>query len=167
MIEVNGIMHMQNSQGHLVPVDRVDQIDKLRDETVRELIGMAEGISGGLREGRTKMLDAVAAFVSISGEQYGSKVGGEKGNVTLHSYDGTMKVYSGPCRIASPLMNAFRPRGRLSMNACGIGPWGPMPTCAPLLMQRGKLTGTAMCPPRAFSVCEPSRCRMMNDGTKP
>ena len=92
MIEVNGVQHMRNSQGHLVPVDRVDPVDKLRDETVRELIDMAKGLSGGLREGRTKMLDAVAAFVSISGEQYGSKVGGEKGNVTLHSYDGSLKV---------------------------------------------------------------------------
>ncbi len=62
----------------------------LRRMMLEQLKG--KGLSGGLREGRTKMLDAVAAFVSISGEQYGSKVGGEKGNVTLHSYDGSLKV---------------------------------------------------------------------------
>lgn len=92
MIEVNGVPHMQNSQGYLVPVDRVDPVDKLRDETVREIVSRAEELSGCLREERTKMLDSVAALVAIAGDQYGAKIGGEKGNVTLHSYDGSLKV---------------------------------------------------------------------------
>lgn len=92
MIEVNGVPHMQNSQGHLVPVDRVDQVDKLRDETVREIVSRAKELSGSLRDERTQMLDSVAALVAIAGDQYGAKIGGEKGNVTLHSYDGKMKV---------------------------------------------------------------------------
>lgn len=92
MIEVNGVPHMENSQGHLVPVDRVDQVDKLRDETVREIVCRAKELSGCLHDERTKMLDSVAAMVAIAGDQYGAKIGGEKGNVTLHSYDGKMKV---------------------------------------------------------------------------
>lgn len=92
MIEVNGVPHMENSQGHLVPVDRVDQVDKLRDETVREIVSRAKELSGCLHDERTKMLDSVAAMVAIAGDQYGAKIGGEKGNVTLHSYDGKMKV---------------------------------------------------------------------------
>ena len=92
MIEVNGVQHMQNSQGHLVPVDRVDQVDKLRDETVREIVSRAKELSGCLRDERTKMLDSVAALVAIAGDQYGAKIGGEKGNVTLISFDGRYKL---------------------------------------------------------------------------
>ena len=92
MIEVNGIMHMESSQGHLVPVDRVDPVDKLRDDTVREIVCRAKELSGSLRDERAKMLDSVAAMVAIAGEEYGAKIGGEKGNVTLHSFDGKMKV---------------------------------------------------------------------------
>ena len=34
----------------------------------------------------------IAAFVELSAEQYGAKIGGVKGNVTLYSFDGKYKI---------------------------------------------------------------------------
>jgi hypothetical protein len=34
----------------------------------------------------------IEAFVELSGEQYGAKLGGTKGNVTLYSFDGRFKL---------------------------------------------------------------------------
>lgn len=92
MQEINGNLYMVNTQGHLVPLDRVDDVDKLRDETVMELVKRARELSGRLKDEKGRMLDDIAAFISLSAEKYGAKVGGEKGNVTLTSYDGRYKV---------------------------------------------------------------------------
>ena len=37
-------------------------------------------------------MNDVQAFVELSAEQYGAKLGGIKGNVTLTSYDGKYKI---------------------------------------------------------------------------
>ena len=92
MQEINGQQYMTNSLGHLVPLDRVDEVDRLRDETVMELVGRARELSSRLGGERSHMLDDVAAFISLSAEKYGAKIGGEKGNVTLTSYDGRFKI---------------------------------------------------------------------------
>lgn len=92
MQEINGQQYMTNSQGHLVPLDRVDEVDKLRDETVMELVSRARELSSRLGGEKSHMLDDVAAFISLSAEKYGAKIGGKKGNVTLTSYDGRFKV---------------------------------------------------------------------------
>lgn len=99
MQEINGEKYMTNAQGHLVPLARVDEVDKLRDETVMELVGRARELSGNLKNEKSRMLDDIAAFISLSGEKYGAKIGGEKGNVTLTSYDGRFKVQR-VCRTA-------------------------------------------------------------------
>lgn len=92
MQEINGTKYMTNSLGHLVPLDRVDEVDRLRDETVMDLVARARSLSGRLSEEKGRMLDDIDAFISLSGEKYGVKLGGEKGNVTLISFDGNFKV---------------------------------------------------------------------------
>ena len=84
--------YWKNARGDLVPESRVTDIDKLRDQVVRELCQMADERSQGLREFKLDSMQNVAALVTTSMEQYGVKAGGEKGNVTLFSYDGTYKI---------------------------------------------------------------------------
>ena len=70
MQEINGEKYMTNSLGHLVPLDRVDEVDRLRDETVMELVGRARELSsrlGGERPGRwtrTATFPPLASWVS-------------------------------------------------------------------------------------------------------
>lgn len=84
--------YMENAQGHLIPVDRVQEIDKARDELVREKVAKVQTMHDALVKLKVELLADVGAFVSLSAERYGAKIGGTKGNVTLHSYDGRYKI---------------------------------------------------------------------------
>jgi hypothetical protein len=84
--------YMANGQGHLVPVANVSELDKLRDETVRTLVGLAEDMGRAVAEFRARSAATLAAFVALSAQEYGVEMGGEKGNVTLTSFDGVLRV---------------------------------------------------------------------------
>jgi len=84
--------YMQNAQGHLVPLANVKVLDQLRDETVRGLIAEAEEMGRRVAEFRASAAAAVAAFVELAAQEHGVELGGAKGNVTMTSYDGTMRV---------------------------------------------------------------------------
>lgn len=84
--------YMINAQGHSVPIDRVRPIDLARHDLVQEIVVKAKEASTALAEFKAGIFADIAAFVQLSAEQYGAKLGGEKGNVTLTSYDGRFKV---------------------------------------------------------------------------
>ena len=70
----------------------VKPIDRARDDLVRELVGKAKAASAVLADFKAKAFGDIGAFVEMSGEQYGVKLGGVKGNVTLLSFDGRFKI---------------------------------------------------------------------------
>lgn len=84
--------YMENAQGHQVPVDRVQEIDKERDALVREKVTKVQVMNLALAKLKAELMNDVGAFVQLSAEKYGAKVGGDKGNVTLLSYDGRYKI---------------------------------------------------------------------------
>jgi len=84
--------YWQDSQGKLIPEVNVRDIDKLRDQTVRLLFTRARDEAERLRAFKEAAMTDVTSFVQASLEQYGVRVGGEKGNVTLMSFDGKYKV---------------------------------------------------------------------------
>lgn len=84
--------YWQDAAGNLVPDAKVKDIDKLRHQVVTDLCRMAEAHSAGLARFKLDAMQDVAAFVATSLEQYGVKTGGDKGNVTLTSYDGKYKI---------------------------------------------------------------------------
>ena len=84
--------YWQDANGNLVPESKVKDIDKLRDQVVRELCTAAIAQQQGLRKFKLDAMQEVAALITTSMEQYGVKTGGDKGNVTLFSFDGKYKV---------------------------------------------------------------------------
>jgi hypothetical protein len=84
--------YMTDSQGRRVPVELVGEIDKLRDQTVRALFDKALRQKEELEAFKRGVREDVRAFVDISAERYGRKWGGAKGNVSLATYDGELKV---------------------------------------------------------------------------
>lgn len=84
--------YLENASGHLVPIDKVRPIDLARDSLVREIVEKAKSVSANIAEFKVATFGDIAAFVQLSAEQYGAKIGGNKGNVTLLSYDGRYKV---------------------------------------------------------------------------
>ncbi len=84
--------YWKDGEGRLVPENMVKPIDRARDELVRELVDKARKVSAVLAEFKSKAFGDIGAFVEMSGEQYGVKLGGIKGNVTLLSFDGRYKI---------------------------------------------------------------------------
>lgn len=83
---------MKDSKGRMVPEDMVKPIDKARDELVNEIVSHAAKVARELRSFKEAALADVRAFVDLSVEQYGVKLGGQKGNITLTSFDGEYKI---------------------------------------------------------------------------
>ncbi|EJG5922208.1 DUF3164 family protein [Salmonella enterica] len=81
-----------DARGVMTPADMVKQPDKDRDALVGEIIERALPLHKGLSEFKLSVFADTQAFRELSGELYGAKVGGEKGNMTLYSWDGVWKV---------------------------------------------------------------------------
>ncbi|MGP8432014.1 DUF3164 family protein [Paraburkholderia fungorum] len=84
--------YRQDARGHLIPESLIKPIDQTRDTLVRELIDRARVLSREIGDFKSHAIGNIDAFVQLSVEQYGVKVGGVKGNLTLHSFDGQFKV---------------------------------------------------------------------------
>lgn len=84
--------YRKDASGRLVPETLIKPIDRTRDELVLELAAAAAQVNHSLSEFKARCFADISAFVEMSGEQYGVKVGGKKGNTTLYSFDGQYKV---------------------------------------------------------------------------
>lgn len=84
--------YMMNAKGHLIPIDAVKEIDKIRDELVKKLVAVAQELNATMRQTKEQLFGEFENFVELSASEYDTKVGGEKGNTTLLSFDGKHKV---------------------------------------------------------------------------
>ena len=84
--------YMTDMQGRQVPLELVSDVDKLRDQTVREVIKRVMGMKKTLNHFKSILRDDIFAFINLSAEKYGKKYGGVKGNITLSTYDGKYKI---------------------------------------------------------------------------
>lgn len=84
--------YMRDNKGRLVPIELIDPVDKMRDEVVNDLVEKAYTVRGTLRSLKQAAFSDIEAFVNLSAEKYGKTWGGEKGNITLQSYDGRRKI---------------------------------------------------------------------------
>lgn len=81
-----------DAKGVLTPEHLIKPIDKIRDQLVGELIGRALKVNKALAEFKCLGFEDIAAFVDLSATEYGVSLGGKKGNVTLHTFDGQYKI---------------------------------------------------------------------------
>lgn len=97
--------HMLDSKGRAVPVANVKDADKLISQTVDKIHGFADELNGQVERFKGHTYDDVYTTVALLAEQYGVKRGGEKGNITLTSFDGLKRV-----RISIADQVAFGPQ---------------------------------------------------------
>ncbi len=84
--------YRRDAQGRLVAEDQIKPIDRLRDDLVQELVADALKVREVLLAYKLQAFGDIAAFVAMSAEQYGVRLGGTKGNVALLSFDGKYKI---------------------------------------------------------------------------
>lgn len=81
-----------DSRGRLVPREAVKPLDLIRDDLVRQMIVRVEEMRATVQEFRSKLFSEVESFIDLAASEYDVQMGGRKGNVSLTSYDGRMKV---------------------------------------------------------------------------
>lgn len=84
--------YRQDAKGNLVPLANIKEIDLLRDDLVMELAAKAAAVQETVADFKRTAMDDIAAFVQLSADRYDVKLGGKKGNITLHSFDGSYRV---------------------------------------------------------------------------
>lgn len=85
-------MYIGDAKGGLTPVSLVKPQHLLEDELVRKVIGFAIALSEQVARFKQHTFDDLGAFEALLAQEYGSTVGGAKGNKTLTTHDGLFKV---------------------------------------------------------------------------
>lgn len=83
---------MEDAQGRLVPVALVKDYDKLKDELITELARKGLALQEEMRRYKALAMGEIEALVQVAGEKYEVKLGGKKGNISLVSHDGRIKI---------------------------------------------------------------------------
>ncbi|MFN8992885.1 MAG: DUF3164 family protein, partial [Pseudomonadota bacterium] len=91
-VEVGGKVYMSTAKGGLQPVETIKPQHLLEDERVRKIVGYALALSDKVARFKAHTFDDIDALEALLAQEYGAKLGGPKGNKTLQSYDGLMKV---------------------------------------------------------------------------
>ena len=91
-VMIEGKEYWRDAKGNLTPAELVKEIDKARDALVHEWVERGRDLSKAISHFKEGIFGDIQAFIELSAEKYGAKVGGNKGNVTLFSYDGKYKI---------------------------------------------------------------------------
>ena len=91
-VTIEGKTYWRDATGTLTPEELVRDIDKHRDELVTAWVEKGKALNRQMGEFKDGIFGDIGAFIELSAEKYGAKVGGNKGNVTLFSYDGRYKI---------------------------------------------------------------------------
>ncbi len=89
---VNGKEHLTDPKGRLVPVDLIKPQHLLEDEEVRKIVDFAKALSAQVKRFKQHTLDDISGFKALVAQEFDASLGGEKGNLTLTTFDGLMKV---------------------------------------------------------------------------
>jgi len=84
--------YRKNALGHLVPIESIKEEDLLRDEFVTAAVVEARKVASVVAEFKVKLAGDMEALLDLAAEKYGAKMGGERGNVTLTSFDGRYQI---------------------------------------------------------------------------
>ena len=84
--------YMEDQMGRLWPDRLISPLDRERDALVRELVQEGRVLSEALAAYKAKAMGACEAFIERSAREYDTTLGGEKGNVTLATFDGRLRL---------------------------------------------------------------------------
>lgn len=91
-VTIDGKIYWQDAKGSLTADELVKEIDKERDNLVQEWVEKAKILNTEMSRFKGGIFGDIQAFIELSAEKYQAKLGGNKGNVTLFSYDGKYKI---------------------------------------------------------------------------
>ena len=92
VVDVGGESYLTDPKGALVPMELVSPTDLLMDEVVGDHMGSAKVLAEQIAAVKEASFLGIAAFRSLLEQEYGTTIGGTKGNTTLTSFDGLRQV---------------------------------------------------------------------------
>jgi len=81
-----------DGKGRLVPENSIKPIDLVRDVLVVDLIAEAKDAQERLKKLKALAFSEITSFIDLSLKQFEVHIGGNKGNITLYSFDGKYKI---------------------------------------------------------------------------
>lgn len=84
--------YKMDGQGRLIPLSLIKPIDKKRDQVVTRLIKGAQRVQKINYSFKSKAFDEIEKFIDYAASKYDTKVGSELGNLSLITFDGSLKV---------------------------------------------------------------------------
>ncbi len=91
-VPVDGVPHLRDGKGGLIPVALIKPQHLLEDELVRRVMGFAVALSDQIARFKTHMFDDLSAFEAVLAQEYDARIGGAKGNKTLTTHDGLFQI---------------------------------------------------------------------------
>lgn len=91
-VVIDGVEYLADAKGALVPVSLIKPQHLLQDEMVRKIMGYAVALSDQVARFKAHTFDDIGAFEALLDQEYGATIGGAKGNKTLMSHDGLLKI---------------------------------------------------------------------------
>lgn len=92
IVAIDGVPHMRTSRGDLRAKSLFKPADLLKDEQVRKIMGFAVALSEQIARFKAHTFEDVGAIMDLLAQEYGVDLGGPKGNVSLTTVDGLMRV---------------------------------------------------------------------------
>lgn len=84
--------YKKNAKGNLVPLENVSAMDQLRDEVVLQIMADVEAHSIRTSDLKRSIFNRFDTFLELAQQDHNVTLGGDKGNVTIHSFDGSYRV---------------------------------------------------------------------------
>lgn len=91
-VTIDGVEHILGPDGAKLPVSTVKPQHLLEDNLVRSEVAWAIALSEQISRFLAHFHGNLGAFEELLAEQYGTTVGGKKGNKTLSTYDGMFRI---------------------------------------------------------------------------
>lgn len=92
VFSIEGQDYLRDAKGALVPKSMVKPMDMLIDESLRKMMHYARDLSAQIGRFKGHCFEDIASIVTLIEQQYKTKPGGKKGNMSFTSIDGCLKV---------------------------------------------------------------------------
>lgn len=90
--EIEGKVFYEDSKGGWIPEEAIKEIDLLRDQTVTKIAERTKQLQEQMIAVKRQCIMDIEEFLKIAFEDHKVHFGGEKGNLTLSSFDGKYRV---------------------------------------------------------------------------
>ena len=90
--EIDGVIFREDSRGAWMPESSIKPQDILKDDLVESAADKIVDMRDKMKQLNQEIKDEIRADIELIGEKYGVKLKGNKGNITLTSYDGRTRI---------------------------------------------------------------------------